>query len=568
MPPMHNSLRIALIVCGLWVCGCAAEREARVGALEQSSFDTVEPAPEADYHILVAEIALQRGEYDVAAAEYAAAARLSADADLAMRATEINFQYGRLSDAIDSAEHWLGIDAEADDARRYLVRLYLRAGNSGGTLEQLEELVRASGPPALGDAFMGALALLSDVQERSLATRVMKRLAGKHEDSPEAQYALAALALRSGDADLATRSARRAHELKPDWTDARLLYARALVLDGDVDAGLAEARALVQVSAGSGERLEYALLLGSTGHVDESRELLEQMLAEEPRNVDALRVLGLLELEAGNFDAAETRFNALLVTGRYPYEAFYYLGAIAEQREEYERALQHYTRVRAGQHVADAQIRSAQVLLSLGDAEAGIRHLAEMADLLPDQAAELLAARGQLLEQTGDLEGALAAYDDGLLMHPENESLLYARAFLYDRLDRVEDAVAELRRIVETRPDDATALNALGYTLADRTGRHREALRYISRALELDPDNPAIIDSMGWVLFKRRRYAAAIEHLERAYALAPAPEVAAHLGEALWVSGHEAKAQQVWRDALDEFPDAPPILDAMTRLAT
>jgi cytochrome c-type biogenesis protein CcmH/NrfG len=102
----------------------------------------------------------------------------------------------------------------------------------------------------------------------------MKRLAGKHEDSPEAQYALAALALRSGDADLATRSARRAHELKPDWTDARLLYARALVLDGDVDAGLAEARALVQVSAGSGERLEYALLLGSTGHVDESRELL------------------------------------------------------------------------------------------------------------------------------------------------------------------------------------------------------------------------------------------------------------------------------------------------------
>ncbi|HUO82040.1 MAG TPA: tetratricopeptide repeat protein [Gammaproteobacteria bacterium] len=563
---MQKLLRIAPIVCALSVCGCAAEREARIGTLEPVVFDTVESAPEADYHILVAEIALQRGEYDVAAMEYAAAARLSNDVDLAMRATEVNFQHGSLSDAIDSAERWLGLDAEAGDARRFLVRLYLRAGDTGGAQQQLEELVRTSEPPASGDAFMNALALLSDVQERSLATRVMKRLTAQYRDSAEAQYALAALALRSGDAGLATHSARRARELKPDWTDARLLFARALVLDGDVDAGLAEARALVREAAGSAERLEYALLLGSTGHVDEARALLEEMLIEEPRDVDALRVLGLLELEAGNSEAAETHFNALLVTGRYPYEAFYYLGAIAEQREEYERALQLYTRVRAGQHVADAQIRSAQVLLALGDAEAGIRHLAEMAELLPDHAADLLAARGQLLEQIGDMDGALTAYDEGLRMHPENESLLYARAFLYERLDRVEDAVAALRRMVQARPDDAAALNALGYTLADRTDRHREALRYISKALKLDPDNPAIIDSMGWVLFKRRRYAAAIEHLERAYALAPDAEIAAHLGEVLWVSGHESKAQQVWRDALDEFPDAPAILDTMTRL--
>ncbi|MGH8722788.1 MAG: tetratricopeptide repeat protein, partial [Burkholderiales bacterium] len=185
---------------------------------------------------------------------------------------------------------------------------------------------------------MGALALLSDVQERALATRAMRRVADEHRASAEAQYALAALALRSGDPALATESAREARKLRPEWSDARLILARALVLDGQVEAGLAEARSLVEDRPGPGERLEYALLLGSTGRTEEARELLNEMLAEDPRDAEALRVLGLLELEGGNLDAAETHFNALLVSGRYPYEAFYYLGAIAENREQFERA--------------------------------------------------------------------------------------------------------------------------------------------------------------------------------------------------------------------------------------
>lgn len=565
---MNKPFSIALASCLGALAACAAREEVHISALERAKIEAVEAAPEADYHILVAEFALQSGEYSVAASEYAEAARLSSDLGLLRRATEVNFQYGRLADALDSAERWLELEPDAQDARHYLVRLYLRAGDVGSAVDQLTRLLDAGEPPASEDAFMSALALLSDVQERSLATRAMRRVADEHRTSAEAHYALAALALRSGDPALATESARQAHELRPEWSDARLILARALVLDGQVEAGLAEARELVEDSPGSGERLEYALLLGSTGRTDEARDLLTEMLTEEPRNAEALRVLGLLELEAGNLDAAETRFNELLVSGRYPYEAFYYLGAIAENRGEWERALQFYTRVRASQYVVDAQIRTSRVLLALGDGQAGVDHLAEMAEVMPEQAIALLAARGQLLEEMGDIDAALAAYDKGLRSNPENDTLLYARAFLFERLDRIDDAVEELRRMVETRPDDPTALNALGYTLADRTDRYREAQRYIKKALKLDPGNPAIIDSMGWVLYKRRRHGAALEHLERAYTLAPDPEIAAHLGEVLWVSGNEARAERIWQETLESYPDAPAVLETMERLAS
>ncbi|CAN5122568.1 tetratricopeptide repeat protein [soil metagenome] len=550
-------------ICLVLLAACASERGARIGDLERAEREVAEAAPEADFHILIAEFALQRGEYEAAAEEYAQASRLSSDLELLRRATEVNYQYGQIDDALETARRWLELEPGAGEAGRYLVRLYLRAGQVDGAVEQIERLLDGADPPE--DAFMSTLALLSDVQERAMATRAMRAVARKHGASAEAHYVLAALALRSGDPALATKSARRASRLRPEWTDARLILARALVLNGQIDAGLAEARALVADKPEPGERLEYALLLGSTGRTDEARELLNDMLTADPRNAEALRMLALLELEEENLEAAEAHLNALLVSGRYPYEAFYYLGAIAEKRKELERALRFYARVRASPYVVDAQIRTSRVLLELGDGEAGITHLAEMAEVLPEHAAALTAARGQLHADMGDSDAALAAYNEGLRRHPESEPLLYARAFLLERLDRVDEAVAELRRIVESRPDDPTALNALGFTLADRTDRHREAYEHIEKALELDPGNAAILDSMGWVLYKRGRHAAALAHLERAYALAPDPEIAAHLGEVLWVTGDQAKARSIWQTTLETHPDAPAVVDVMER---
>jgi len=113
---------------------------------------------------------------------------------------------------------------------------------------------------------------------------------------------------------------------------------------------------------------------------------------------------------------------------------------------------------------------------------------------------------------------------------------------------------ANLRKVIELRPEHAHAYNALGYTLADRTDRLQEAYELIDKALKLSPDDPFIQDSMGWVLFRLGRAPEAREYLEKAFKRRPDPEIAAHLGEVLWNQGQHDEAQRIWRLTLEQHP--------------
>ena len=124
----------------------------------------------------------------------------------------------------------------------------------------------------------------------------------------------------------------------------------------------------------------------------------------------------------------------------------------------------------------------------------------------------------------------------------------------------------DLLRLLEQDPDHADALNALGYTLADRNERLDEAFAYVARALKLRPDSPAILDSMGWVLYRQGDLVQAAGYLRRALELNQDDEIAAHLGEVLWVSGQRADARAVWREALTHKPDSDKIRSAIERL--
>jgi Flp pilus assembly protein TadD len=161
---------------------------------------------------------------------------------------------------------------------------------------------------------------------------------------------------------------------------------------------------------------------------------------------------------------------------------------------------------------------------------------------------------------------AAKVLDAGLVDLPKDSNLLYARAMLREQQGELEQMEADLRDILTRDPQNATALNALGYTLADHTDRLDEALSLISEALELQPGEPAILDSMGWVLFRLGRYEEAVGYLRQAYQQFPDPEVAAHLGEVLWVSGDTEAALEVWRAAHARDPEHPVLRLTLQRL--
>ena len=187
-------------------------------------------------------------------------------------------------------------------------------------------------------------------------------------------------------------------------------------------------------------------------------------------------------------------------------------------------------------------------------------------DAAPGDTVDVVSGVAANLVEEGRGDEAIALVDRARAVLPD-DSLLLARAFLLERLDRVPEAVADMRKVAERRPNDPTALNALGYTLVDRTRSVEEGTRLIERAIAAKPDSYAIQDSMGWALVQAGRLEEGKSWLDKAWAGSEDPEVAAHLGETLWRMGRTAEAKKLWDEALADNPDSRPLKRAIERRA-
>ena len=164
------------------------------------------------------------------------------------------------------------------------------------------------------------------------------------------------------------------------------------------------------------------------------------------------------------------------------------------------------------------------------------------------------------------MQSAYTVLENALVRFPDNPELLYDYALLAERLDKLDQMEASLRRVMQIAPDNQHAYNALGYSLAERNIRLPEALSLIERALQMAPGDPFIMDSMGWVQFRMGNLPAAEDALRRAYAVRPDPEIAVHLGEVLWQKGDKDAAQALWREAQAKDPKNDALKSTLARL--
>ncbi len=220
-----------------------------------------------------------------------------------------------------------------------------------------------------------------------------------------------------------------------------------------------------------------------------------------------------------------------------------------------------------GERAWPAKLRAAAMLGKLSRVDEARRYLADLPAVTIEQRSDVRQAEAQLLRDAGDNANAYAVLTQALLEHPDDPDLLYDVAMVAEKLDRIDVAEARLQRLIELRPSNAQALNALGYTLVDRTPRIADGLVLIERALELSPDDPFILDSMGWAQFRLGKLDDAEKYLRRALDERPDPEIAAHLGEVLWVKGERVRAQEIWQSQLKSAPENPVLLETMRRLA-
>ena len=517
------------------------------------------------YKLLVAEIAGHRGVLDTSVEYYLDLARHTRDHRIVERAARIAV-YARADDAaLAAARIWVELDPRNPDPHQVLAIMKLRAGELEQAVEHLQDIFAYSDGAADEKLWMIANMLGSE-KDKDAVLDVMEQLVTSQDNSAGALYAFAHVAARLEDLERSRELLEDTLALAPDNDNAALSYISVLQrLERDQEA----LSWLEQTLAQRGEndfnlRMAYARLLMEVRQYDKALGQFELLLEQQTENVDVLYALGLLYLQSNRLDESEALFRKLSTRENLTDSANYYLGRIAEEKRLYDEAGAWYQGVHKGEHYFDAQVRLAMLLARDGRVDAARDHLRSIRPKTGQQAQIMIQAEGDLLIRAQRYEEALEVYTEALGDRYDAD-LLYARAMLAEKLDRLDILEADLRAILEQEPDHAQALNALGYTLADATDRHEEAYDLIKKALELRPADFYILDSMGWVLYRLGRLDEAIEYLRKALSIRQDPEIAAHLGEVLWVRGEREQAKEVWEAALQQTPEDARLLDVIER---
>lgn len=541
--------------------------EARVSEGEPGKKESPEERYSADllYEVLVGEVAGQRGRLDVAVSSYLSAARASDDPKIAERATRVAIFARDENTALIAAQRWIELDPDSVEAHQALAALYLHKGDQERALSQVERVLALTG----GETDRGFALIagwLSREPDQTAALELMGRVVDRYPDSPDALLAYAQLAVRANQPALALEKVENALKLKPEWTDLHLLRAQIRIRQGEMEQAVAEMEQAVAANPQDTKlRLTYARLLVEAQRLNEARSQFELLAQQSPGNPDVLYALGLLALDAKHMDDAQRYFSELAGLGQRVDEAHYYLGRIAEDQERFTEARHWYAKVPQGEYYLEAQIRIASLLAKEDNMRGARDHLQGLRMQDPDSAVRIYLAEGEILNEAGRSQEAMTLYSEAILLFPDSNDLLYARALLAEQLDQLDVTERDLRKVLERDPDNAHALNALGYTLADRTDRYAEAAEYIARALELLPDDPAVIDSMGWVQYRLGNHEESLKHLRRAFQMSGDAEIAAHLGEVLWVNGRRDEAREIWAQGMKKDPKNRVLVEVMKR---
>jgi tetratricopeptide (TPR) repeat protein len=550
-----------IFACVLAGCATSSDRTATTGADVKAQGLPDDP----NALVLGAEVALQRGAFLEACRAYVKASQGAEDQALAEQATRVAFEHHQWSLVLTAAERWLQLNQTDEEARRFAAFAALHLYRIDAAAEHLGALLDTAfiNPQA---GFLALLPQLAEEGSPTAATAVLQRLIGKYDKVTEAHYALAQSALQSDNLDLALEHAQKARELGPFWAPAGLLLARVQMLKGDSETALQTAAKIVAQDNQDSYRLEYALMLLQTGREEDGRKELAALSASETAAPIVERALADIDFQLGNRESAAQRFSNLLSGGRFVYESLFYLGAIAESREAWDDALQIYARVTGGEFAIAAQSRAARIKVQRDGLDAGLKHLEEFAATHKQYTIDVINARSTLLAANGDPNGALTLLDTALKEYPDAVELRFARVFQLERADKVDQSIAELRKLAADRPGDPAALNALGYTLVDRTRHHKEGLKLIEEALASTPDSGAVLDSMGWALHRAGQDGDALAYLERAKQRINDPDVELHLGEVLVALGRTEDARAVWQQAVTRYPDNADLQQRLQKL--
>lgn len=560
---LFRPLIISLLAVVLGACGTTSSFK-KPNPVEVSRAE----ANEADlmYQLMAGEFAGVRGDMDASMEYYLQAARSSQDPKIAARAAYVALYANHYDKALEATERWQLLSGQNIDITRTKALIFLRQKKIEQAALEIETLLIADGTINLSD--IGALGqILKNEASSDVAIKVLTLLNQKNRDQAGLLLLKARYEVAEEDFDQARQSIEQVILLDPEISDAYLIKAQILIVEkNEAEAIKAVASAVDKRPQDHRLRLQYARMLVQMKIYDEAWQQFMQLKEVMPDDENILLSLGLLSIETGKNNLAKNYLQELIDQGFHNLQAHYYLGRIQQSQHEYMPAIANFERVSEGPYRLDARIRAAVLMAETGQLDEALEKLNQLIDGKGDSdQIKVYLAQGEMLRNAHRNKEAMSIYNIALHDAPENTDLLYARALTAEKLDMLDITESDLRMVLIHEPDNATVLNALGYTLADRTQRLEEAKEYILKAARLLPNDPSILDSLGWLYYRMGEYKNSIKWLSKAFAQIEDAEIAAHLGEVLWMDGQHDNAGKIWQRGLEKMANHPVLLDTIKR---
>ena len=471
--------------------------------------------------------------------------------------------------ALELTRLWLQVEPDSTKARQTESTLLLMANRIEDAAPQIAALLEQD-KANIANNLMHLNGMLGRNNDKKAVQRLVDRAAAPYRDMPEAHFAMGVAAANADDLMRAQGEFKKALDQRPDWENAELAYARLLARNNPAAAIDNLSDFVARNPAAHDARLTLARLLITERRYAEARTQFDLLLKTAPDNPDVAYPVAMLALQQGDRATARIQLENLLQTDFADKSTLhFYLGQIAEEDKapEPEVALEHYRAVTAGDQYIPARGRAAQILWQQGKTEQARDMLRATRGSTPEEKTQLTLAEAQLLREAGRGAEAYALLEAALAKQPDNPELLYETALSAERQGQPQVLEKHLRHLLKLKPDNAHALNALGYSLADRNVRLAKAEKLIAKAMPLAPQDHFIMDSMGLVLYRQGKLAEALKTLETAYGIRADPEIAAHLGEVLWVMGRQDEAMRLLQESARKFPDNEVLASALKKFS-
>ena len=510
------------------------------------------------YALLAAEIGGQRNRFDIALNNYLEQAVATRDAGIVERAMEIAEFLGAHQQALEMALLWGEGAPDNPDALRAAALQLARAGQHDDAMRIMQQVLQLQDDTHFDLLALAALQTDSDTRQGLLGT--LLNLLQQHPDNPQLSFA-AALLLQEDQRPEEALALLKKHTRHSQSSASVMLQSRLHAGLGQPDEAIAVLREGVAAFPEDHRlRLLLARMLVNAEDFPGAIEHFRELARQNPGDDEMQLALALIELESGDTDAAINDLQQLLNEDPDNTSAAFHLGAALEQAGRQDEAIAVWQSIRVGDEYLPSRLRISRLMIEQQQLDELSALLRDERNRNPQRAVELYLLEIEALMPTHP-DRAMQQANHALSEFEQDTNLLYTRAILAERLGNPAGLEADLRSILQREPENAMALNALGYTLADRNDRLDEALVLIEQAHKLKPEDPAILDSLGWVHYRLGNLDLAEELLRRAFAAFPDAEVGAHLGEVLWQQGKQREARRVWEDAAEQSDDST-LIDA------